>query len=194
MARPAAALNVPALAPNVLAVLLVTDLAAFTPLVASLGDLQAQALIHAHNAAVRSCLRAHGGSEVAHLGDGVFAAFCSVRKAITCAAAIQEALTAISHEHLPHPLVARIGMHAGEPLPEDGRLFGICVNTAFRICDAAPAGSVLVSDVVRQLAGGHKFRFTDRGEVGLPGLRSRVRLHELIWREERSPAPTRMVE
>src|SRR6185295_14292466 len=112
-------------------------------------------------------------------------AFCSVRKALTCATEIQAALTAIRCEQLEHPLVARIGLHAGEPLPEDGRLFGICVNTAFRICDATPAGSVLVSDVVRQLAGGHKFRWAERGEVGLQGPRSRVRLHELIWREER---------
>jgi class 3 adenylate cyclase len=165
---------------DVVTVLLVTDLEAFTPLLVRLGDLEAQRVIRDHNVAIRSSLRAHGGVEVTHLGDGVMAAFCSVRCAIACAVAIQRALASIGREHAEQPLRARIGLHAGEPLAEDGRLFGICVNTAVRICDAAPAGSVLVSDVVRQLCFGHKLSFEDRGAFALKGLDHRVRLHRLI--------------
>lgn len=165
---------------SALTALLVTDLEGFTRLLVRLGDLEARHLMRVHNSAVRSCLGVHRGVEIAHLGDGVLAAFHSVRGAIACASAIQHAMADISREHPGCPMRARIGVHAGEPLADDGRLFGLCVNTAVRICDAAKPGTVLVSDVVRQLAAGQQLRFVDCGLRELDGLPDRVVLHELL--------------
>jgi hypothetical protein len=49
--------------------------------------------------------------------------------------------------------------------------------------DAAKAkpGTILVSDVVRQLAAGKPFRFADRGRARLKGLQERLRLFEVTY-------------
>jgi class 3 adenylate cyclase len=161
--------------------ILVTDLEAFTPLVLRLGDAAAQRVMRVHNRALRDCLGAHAGREIAHTGDGVLAAFRSVARALTCAAEMQFSLRRFSRTHPQTPLRVRIGIHAGEPLPEDGRLFGTCVNTAVRICSVTQAAHVLVSDVVCQLAAGRDFEFHHRGRYALKGLKDPLRLHELCW-------------
>jgi class 3 adenylate cyclase len=58
------------------------------------------------------------------------------------------------------------------------------VQLASRICDRAAAGEILASDVVRQLAAGKGFLFSDRGETELRGFEDPVRLYEVRWREE----------
>jgi class 3 adenylate cyclase len=133
--------------------LLVTDIAGFTSLVEQLGDVEAQAVIRTHNDVLRACIRRRQGQEVAHTGDGVIAAFRSVIAAIGCAHDLQLALARPTNARSA-PLRARIGIHAGEPLPEEERLFGQCVNTAARVCGKAEPGRVLVTEVIEQLARG----------------------------------------
>jgi class 3 adenylate cyclase len=167
--------------PEALLALLVTDLVSFTPLVQRLGDVEAQRLIQIHNRLLRDRIRAGDGIEIAHTGDGLMAAFRSVCRALACAAEIQQRLGDYTRSHPEAPLRARIGVHAGEPLPEDGRLFGACINTAVRICSAALPERVFVSDVVRQLAIGKAVPFEDRGSFALKGMAAPVHLHELLW-------------
>jgi class 3 adenylate cyclase len=173
----------PALDAGLLA-LVVTDLEGFTPLVERLGDRAAREVMHAHNRIVRGALRAHGGREVAHTGDGLMVAFRSVACALQAAIDIQRALGAYSRERPAAPLHARIGVHAGEPLPEDGRLFGACVNAAVRVCAATRPRHVLVTDLVRQLAAGKDFGFEPAGALALKGIAQPVHVHELIWAAE----------
>ncbi len=78
----------------------------------------------------------------------------------------------------------RVVLNAGEPIAEDEDLFGTAVNEAARITAAAKGGEILASDVVRQLAKGKDFFFSDRGETELRGFEDPVRLYELRWREE----------
>jgi adenylate cyclase len=75
----------------------------------------------------------------------------------------------------------RIGLNAGEPVAEDGDLYGASVNLAARIAAEAEGGQVLVSDVVRQLAAGKTFRFIARGERVLRGFESPVPVYEFDW-------------
>ena len=82
----------------------------------------------------------------------------------------------------------RIGLNAGEPIAEDdpdGRsdLFGTAVNEAARITATAKGGEILVSNVVRELAKGKDFLFTDVGERKLKGFDEPVRLFEVKRRE-----------
>lgn len=162
-----------------LQVLMVTDLVAFTSLLVKLGDDQAQQLMRWHNSIVRNCLRAHQGREVTHTGDGVLASFRSVRRALRCALEIQAALQEPSAVAKANALKVRIGLHVGEPLPEDGRLFGRCVNVAVRICEAASCGGILASELVRLIAQGHGVKFVERGVFQLKGLNSAARLYEV---------------
>jgi len=159
--------------------LVVTDLQSFTSLVTRLGDTQARSWIREHNRLVRSAIEQTGGYEVAHTGDGVIAAFRSLHAALHCTRSMQDQLASYTRAHSQQPLCARIGVHAGEPLPDDGRLFGTAVNTAVRVCARAEAGQILVTDVVRQLAQGCGFGFVEQEAGALKGLCEGVRLYEL---------------
>ena len=72
----------------------------------------------------------------------------------------------------------RLGLNAGEPIAEDDDLFGLSVIKAARIADRAEPGTVLVSDVVKQLCEGKTFEFTSLGAVSLKGFDESVTLFE----------------
>src|ERR671914_331286 len=91
----------------------------------------------------------------------------AARKAVACAAAIQVDLerARASEDRLPR---VRIGLNAGEVIHEDGDLFGAAVSAAARICASAAGDEVLVSEVVKVLAGTVPgVSWEDRGEVTL---------------------------
>ena len=158
---------------------LFTDIESSTQTTQRLGDAAAQELVRAHNAIVREALDRHGGQEIKHTGDGIMASFGSASAAVECASEVQRAATA--RPGLPR---VRIGLNAGEPIAEEGDLFGTTVQLARRICDAADPGDVLVSDVVRQLAAGKGFLFADAGYAALKGFDEPVRVFSLRWQTE----------
>jgi len=55
------------------------------------------------------------------------------------------------------------------------------VNLAARIAAQAAGGEILVPIVVKELAAGKGFLFSDRGEVALRGFEDPVRLYEVGW-------------
>ena len=132
---------------------------------------------------MREALKAHGGAEIKHTGDGIMASFPSASGALECAVAVQQAVAAHVEQHPEAPLSVYIGLNAGEPIAEEEDLFGTAVDLARRICDQARGGEILASDVVRQLAAGKGFLFADRGETALRGFEDPVRLYEVRWRE-----------
>jgi class 3 adenylate cyclase len=159
--------------------ILFTDITSSTPLTQRLGDAKAQELVRAHNAIVRDALKAHGGNEIKHTGDGIMASFAAASKGLECAVAIQRAVQGQQDDRLG----VHIGLNAGEPVAEEDDLFGTSVQLARRICDQAEGGEILASDVVRQLVAGKGFLFSDRGDVALRGFEDPVRLYEVRWRE-----------
>jgi class 3 adenylate cyclase/alpha-beta hydrolase superfamily lysophospholipase len=155
-----------------------TDIEGSTSLTQRLGDERAQEVIRTHNRIVRDGLAESGGSEIAHTGDGIMAAFPSVARSVECAVGIQRAFAAARWDT---PVGVRIGINAGEPVHEEDDLFGSAVQAAARIAAKAQAGQILVSEVVRQLAAGKGFMFTDRGRVALRGFPERFRVYEVEW-------------
>jgi class 3 adenylate cyclase/pimeloyl-ACP methyl ester carboxylesterase len=160
-----------------MATILFTDMAYSTALTQRLGDTTAQELVRAHDGIVREALATHGGTEVKHTGDGIMASFPTASGAIECAIAIQRAVTSSDEGELR----LRIGVNAGEPVVEESDLFGTAVQLARRLCDQAQPGQILVSNVVRELAAGKGFLFSDTGEVVLKGFEEPVRLYEVRW-------------
>jgi class 3 adenylate cyclase len=161
--------------------LLVTDLVGFSSLVTTLGDYAAQRLIQDHNTILRACLRQHAGREVTHTGDGIIASFQTARDAAHCAVRIQDCLSEQRARCPEMPLRARIGLHQGRPLPEEGRLFGGCVNFAVRVCATAQADEILVSDCVKELVAAD-FVCAERAPVSLKGFEGAHILHMLELR------------
>jgi class 3 adenylate cyclase/pimeloyl-ACP methyl ester carboxylesterase len=167
-----------------LVTILFTDIEGSTTLTQHLGDAKAQDLLRSHNTIVRDALKACGGSEIKHTGDGIMASFVSVSGALGCAIAIQRAVAALVREDPEMPLRVRIGLNAGEPVAENQDLFGTAVQLAARICAHAEPGQILVPTVVRELAAGKGFLLADLGKIALRGFEDPVRLYEVRWGEE----------
>lgn len=162
-----------------LRILVVSDIVGSTQLNERLGDQQWVELLEQHNEIVRTQFELFAGVEVKHTGDGIFGWFATASSAISCALAIA------SHFPLHHTVSGGradvcIGMSAGEPVATAGDLVGLAVTQAFRICDRAGPGEVLVSDSVRHLVEGDSFEFTDRGRLALKGFRERTRVHRVL--------------
>jgi len=174
----------PERAPGGLVTILFTDIESSTALRQGLGDAKAQELVRAHNVIVRDALKSQSGTEIKHTGDGIMASFPSALGALECAVAIQRGVAEYIATHPEAPLGVYVGLNAGEPIAEERDLFGTSVDLARRLCDEAGPGEILVSDVVRQLAAGKGFLFSDRGAAALKGFEDPVRLYEVRWRDE----------
>ncbi len=83
----------------------------------------------------------------------------------------------------PEPIHIRIGLNAGEPIEEEGDLFGATVILAARIAAQAQGREILASDVVRGLCSGKGFLFADQGEFVAKGFEDPVRLFQVRWPE-----------
>lgn len=160
---------------------LFTDLVGHTEMMSRLGDLKGRDVLREHEAITREVLIHHNGTEVKTMGDGFMASFGSVTQAVECAIALQQAF-AERNERAPEPLLVRVGLNAGEPIEEDGDLFGWTVIMASRVAAKAEAGEILASDVVRGLCSGKGFLFADRGEYVLKGFEEPIRVYEVGWR------------
>lgn len=164
--------------------LLFTDVEGSTNLGARSGDDAARDVLRRGEEIVRTRVAEHDGVEVKSLGDGFMVAFHSARKAVACAAAIQRDLEGAREADGELPRV-RIGLNAGEVIHEDGDLFGSAVSAAARICAAASGDEVLVSEVVKVLAGTVPgVSWEDRGDVSLKGFAEPVHLYAAGWRRE----------
>ncbi len=161
--------------------ILFTDMVDSTATTQRMGDAGAQDLVRAHNAVVRDSLRAFGGVEIKHTGDGIMATFPSASRALNCALAIQVNI-ALHNGANGTDLKVRAGLNAGEPIAEERDLFGASVQMAARVCGEAGRGQVLVSNVVRELAAGKGFEFADAGEAALKGFETPVRLYAVARR------------
>lgn len=172
--------------------ILFSDVEGSTDLRTERGDLVAHRILRAHEEYVRDCVAAHDGREVKALGDGFMIVFASVRKALTCAMAIQVGLTQRNAAAPDDEIRVRIGLNTGEVVAEGDDLYGQAVNAAARIAGRANGGEVLVSEIVRQLAGsGPEFTFVDRGRHRLKGFPERWQLYGLTY--ESTPTTTRVV-
>jgi class 3 adenylate cyclase len=158
-----------------------TDIVGSTAAYERFGDAAGRALVRAHDTVVRDWVGRCSGTLMKHTGDGILAAFASVASSLDCAVALQRAFTQYTRRHPKRPLHVRIGINVGEPLAEDGDLFGTAVNTAARVCARARGGEILVTDAVHRLAELASFQFQPRGRVTLRGIRSSVRLFEVTW-------------
>jgi len=187
---------------------LFTDIVGHTEMMRRLGDEKGREVLREHERITREALKAHAGVEVKTMGDGFMASFASAVRALECAVAIQRAFdernaslpahpealegraepqpsahasTGSARAAESEPIRVRIGLNAGEPIAEDEDLFGAAVIRAARIAALAQANEILVANVVRDLAEGKGFMFSDRGEIVLRGFDDPVRLFEVRW-------------
>lgn len=160
-----------------------TDLKDSTQIAVQLGDEKAMHLLRVHNAMTREALKDHDGREVKTTGDGFLLSFGSAANAVDCAIAIQESFKKYNERHPEESLSVRIGVAAGEPIEEDGDLYGAAVNLAARICDQAEAGRILIAQIVRTEIDecGRVLQFASGGMLELKGFDEPVDVYEVVW-------------
>jgi adenylate cyclase len=125
-----------------------TDLADFSTWALDAGDAQAVALLREVGTAIEPEICSRGGEIVKRLGDGLMAVFEDAGRAIEAAHASGHALEGVEIDgHRPR---LRAGVHAGRPRRIGGDYFGVDVNIAARVAEAAGPGEVLVSEAVHE--------------------------------------------
>ncbi len=124
--------------------ILFTDLAGFSSWSLQAGDDLAIALLREVSDAIEPPILEHRGEVVKRLGDGLMAAFWD---AASAADAAFEACGRVSSIEVPgyRPRL-RTGIHLGRPRKIGGDYFGVDVNIAARLAEAAEPGEVLLSE------------------------------------------------
>ncbi len=161
---------------------LFTDIAGFSDLTSSVGDGEALDALKRHNQIVRAQIQDHGGAEIKYQGDGFMVSFPSARRAVLCAIEIQRKIADHNREYPGRPLILRMGLNSGDVLRDERDLFGAAVNLAARIAEKAGGNQILMSELVKELAGPYPgFKFKDRGKHRVKGFPGRYRIFEAVW-------------
>jgi class 3 adenylate cyclase len=155
---------------RVLATVLFTDVANSTAKAAELGDARWKELVEHHHRTVRAMIGRYRGREIDTAGDGFFATFDGPARAVRCAQAILEAVSALG-------LQVRAGVHTGEVETIDDKVGGVAVMIGARIGALAASSEVLVSSTVKDLVIGSGINFDDRGEQELKGIPGEWRIY-----------------
>jgi class 3 adenylate cyclase/tetratricopeptide (TPR) repeat protein len=158
-----------------------TDLVGSTELLTRVGPAPAEELRGEHFSITREALVGGGGREVKNLGDGLMVAFPSAGAAVTAAVDLQQRLHR-RNARATHPLQVRVGMALGDATNEDGDYFGPPVVHAARLCAKAAGGQILVTELVKAMAGASgEHRFADVGALELKGIPDPVPTYEIAF-------------
>jgi adenylate cyclase len=121
-----------------------TDLVGFSSWSLEAGDELTIRLLRAISEAIEPPIVERRGEVVKRLGDGLMAAFWDASSAMEAACEASERAAAIDVPGYRPQL--RTGIHLGRPRKIGGDYFGIDVNIASRLAQAARPGEILVSE------------------------------------------------
>jgi adenylate cyclase len=133
-----------------------TDLVDFSKWSLLAGDEAAVALLREVSGAIEPPVSEHTGKVVKRLGDGMMAVFAGPTDALE---AIQDARTRLAGvEVAGYRPRLRAGLHLGRPERVGDDYFGVDVNIAARVAEAASANEILVSNRVVAELDPNRFR------------------------------------
>ncbi len=159
------------------------DLVGSTELLNRIGEALNDELRRDLFAALRAPLTAFGGEETKTQGDGLMAAFRGrPSDAVACAIAWQHATVALARRDPSLRLALRVGLSTGEATHEEHDWFGTPVVEAARLCTAAAASQILVSESVRLVVGDETgLGFGSVGALELKGFPDRRAAYAVEW-------------
>ncbi len=171
---------------------LFSDLREYTRFVEEHGDAAAATLIGDYRRIVRAEIAKHEGAEVKTEGDSFYVVFPGARAAVGAAQGILREAERYSQANPERPLRVGIGINAGEPQPHEGQYVGSAVIVAARLAQAATAGELLITDLVRGLLPRDGAQLNERVGLTLKGLDDPPRVFSVGWRvaAPRGAAPT----
>ncbi len=172
-----------------------TDISDSTGLVHRLGDATAARVVNGHLKALRAEAERCRGRVSKTLGDGLMALFGTVYDGLRAAIAMQQATELAERSQACPPLGLRIGVHVGDVVDDGGDdVFGAAVVIARRLCDASGPRKILISEVVRLLAGNRPdMQFVPLEPIALKGLAEPIAATEVLWTPLPDTVPLRVV-
>ena len=147
-----------------------TDLVDFTTRTSRLGDAAAMELLRVHDTIVSGAIASHGGRLVKHTGDGMMASFDLPASAVQAAAGVQSSMREHRAANPGQEIHIRVGIASGEPIEQDGDLFGTSVQLAARLCSLAKPDGVLAAEAVYSAPGAHQGLLEPRGAFSPKGF------------------------
>jgi adenylate cyclase len=160
---------------------LFTDLVGSTAMTSQLGNAAAQKIVRAHNSAVRDALKAFGGREVKHTGDGIMATFPSPIAGVQATIQMQKELVRVATSNPALNFSVRMGLNVGEAVMEDNDYFGGAVQMTARICAAASERNIWVSKSIVDACKGQRIGFIPRGAFSMKGIQGARPLYEVAY-------------
>lgn len=160
--------------------LLFTDIAGSSAIFDQYGDQYGRRVVAFHDQIVRSIVTARGGIPIKHTGDGLLASFASCGRSVKAAILIQKQ---VARHNQRFPLLSfrvRIGVNIGAVIKVSNDLYGSSVNLAARLCDAAEAGGVLTTGIVRARCIDKGYEFRSRGRMSFKGFRKKIPVAEVL--------------
>jgi len=121
-----------------------TDLVDFSKWSLRAGDAAAVELLREVSVAIEPPVADHTGKVVKRLGDGMMAVFAGAAEALAAVEEAQQRMAGLEIDGYRPRL--RAGLHVGRPERVGDDYFGVDVNVAARIAEAASAGEILASD------------------------------------------------
>ena len=164
-----------------LSAILMIDVAGFSRMMGQ-DEERTTVLIREFHDRTQGLVEAHAGRVVDTAGDSVFGEFDSVVNAVRCAQAIQEAQAAANTRREPaERMETRIGVHLGDVIVQDYRVYGDGVNIAARLQTVAAPGSICVSEAVyKEVYTKLDLAFEDLGVRELKNIEHPIRLYRVI--------------
>jgi class 3 adenylate cyclase len=171
--------------------MLLTDIEGSTSLVHRL-DADYGAVLADYRSLLRAAVSQGGGSEVDSRADEFFAAFQRAQDGVAAAVSAQQALAGHTWPEGVR-ILARMGLHTGEPAVDGGVYLGLDVHRAVRICAAGHGGQILLSRTTHDLVAG-RVETRDLGSYSLAGVVQPERIYQLVGPELRDDFPSLRAE
>ena len=135
-----------------------------------------------HHQVMCSLIEKHQGRVVDTRGDNLLAEFASVVGALECAVEIQKELKG-RNEELPKErrMPFRIGIHLGDIIEEEGKIYGDGVNVAALLDSLADGGGICVSRSAHdQVKNKLDVGYQDLGQRGVENISEPVRVYRVV--------------
>ena len=128
--------------------------------------------------AMSELVTSHGGRVVDMAGDNLLAEFPSATDAVACAVAVQAELARLNaSEPTDRRMDFRIGIHLGDVMVDDDRIYGDGINVAARLERLAEPGGVCISGTVYdQVEARLDLDFDDLGSQTIKNIPKPVRV------------------
>ena len=135
-----------------------------------------------HHQVMCSLVEKHQGRVVDTRGDNLLAEFASVVGALECAVEIQKELKG-RNEELPKErrMPFRIGIHLGDIIEEEGKIYGDGVNVAALLDSLADGGGICISRSAHdQVKNKLDVGYQDLGQRGVENISEPVRVYRVV--------------